>query len=308
MLFTYQQQVQRFLRDANQTFINPEDLRNYINQSRRQIALRTQCVRVLAPTTSSIRAATITAAGSGYVTPVATISAPDYPNGSAEFPLGAQATATVTQLGGVISNIDIDYGGSGYYQPVITITDSTGPGTGATATLTVGPISQTENGQEIYRYSDIPLENFPGVEEVFWVNSVSLIYANYRYSLMTYSFSTYQAKIRNFPLSYRYVPSVCAQLGRGTAGSLYLYPVASASYQLELDCFCLPSDLENDQSEEAIPQPWQDCVPWYAAHLAFLELQNFNAANYYDQLTNKRISDYSTWTAPRRSSNRYGRW
>ena len=307
-LHEYMKGVQRLLRDQAQTYINPADIIGYINESRRQIALRTQCVRILTPVSGQVVTATITNGGTGYVDPVATITAPDFPDQGTTNPGGAQATATVTQLGGVVTNIDISYGGSGYLAPTITITDATGPGANATATLNISPISQTVENQEIYNFSDLPLGNFPGVGEVFWVNSVSIIYAAYRYSMMTYSFSTYQALIRNYPKSYLYVPSICAQLGQGTAGSLYVYPVPSQAYQLEFDCFCLPMDLTTDDTPEAIPQPWQDCVKWYAAHLAFLELQNLNAANYYAQLTDKRIDDYSGWARPRKVSNRYGRW
>lgn len=304
----YTQQVMRFTRDQNQQFLNPDDLKVYINRARREIALRTQSVRVLSPVCGSVTTATITAGGSGYVDPVATITPPDFPAGTYEFPNGAQATAIVTQIGGVISNITITYGGEGYFQPVITITDASGPGTGAAATVQISPIMQTQDGQEIYSFRQIPLTNFPGVGEVFWINSVSIIYASYRYSFMCYSFSTYQALIRNYPRQYQYVPSVFGQLGRGTNGSIYAYPVASANYQLECDCFCLPQDLIDDQSEEAIPQPWCDYVPYYAAHLAYLDMQNLNAANYYLSLYDSRVDKVSAWAAPRRVSNRYGRW
>ncbi len=312
MLYTYLQQVQRFIRDSDQKYINPADLTVYVNRARRNIALRTQSVRILSPVYGSVTTASITNGGTGYSNPVATISAPDFPGGTLLDPNGAQATATVQQIGGVITNIAITYGGQGYFSPVITITDNvtlpTVAGTGATATVAITPIMQTQGGQEVYNFDQIPLENFPGVAEVFWVNSVSIIYASFRYSLMCYSFSTYQALLRNYPRSYQYIPSVFAQLGRGTSGSLYCYPVASAPYQLELDCFCMPSDLLDDESEEAIPQPWQDLVPHLAAHYAFLELQNLNAANYFMTLFEKNMTDYSSWASPRRVSNRYGRW
>jgi hypothetical protein len=305
----YMKMTQRFIRDSNQTFINPDDVRIYVNRARRELALRTQSVRILTPVAGGVTAATITAAGSGYVDPVATISAPDFPDGGFAAPLGTQATATCQQIGGVITNINITNGGAGYFSPVITITDNnSGPGTGATATVAVSPLMQTQAGQEIYTFDKIPLANFPGVGEVFWVNSVSLIYSAYRYRMMTYSFSTYQALIRNYPRQYMYVPSVCAQLGQGTKGSLYVYPVPSAGYQMEWDCFCLPSDLTDDQSVEALPGPWTDCVPYFAAHLAFLELQNLNAANYYFSLYEKMAGNYSSFTRSRKVSNPYGRW
>jgi hypothetical protein len=308
MLNEYLRQTMSLARDQSQKYLNPQDLISYINQSRRMIALRTQCVRIKTFPQGAVRTATITAPGSGYVNPVATISAPDFTTGALLNPLGSQATALVQQQQGAITNISITNGGSGYFSPVIAIADASGPGHGATATLQITPITQTQNGQEIYNFSDIPLSDFPGVAEVFWVNSVAIIYAAFRYVLMKYSFTTYQAKIRNYPTSYTYVPSVCAQLGQGTSGSLYMYPVASASYQLELDCFCLPSDLTDDTSFEAIPQPWQDCVQWYALHLAYLDLQNLNAAEYYRKLADARITDFSAWGRPYGRSNPYGRW
>ncbi len=305
-LDAYVQQVQRFLRDQSQKYVNPQDIISYVNRARREIALRTQSVRILTPVSGGITTATITAAGSGYTAPTVTISAPDFPNGQQPFPNGDQATADAIVVGGQISQINISNGGSGYFQPQITITDPTG--TGATATVAITPIMQTQQGQEVYNFDQIPLSNFPGVGEVFWVNSVSVIFSAYRYSFMCYSFSTYQAMIRNYPLAYQYVPSVFAQLGRGTKGSLYCYPVASQPYQLELDCYCLPSDLTDDQSEEAIPSPWTDIVPYFATHLAYLELQNLNAAQYYLGLHDQMMGKYSGWTAQRRVSNRYGRW
>ncbi len=307
-LFEYQKQVQRFIRDSDQVFINPDDIRNYVNRARRNIALRTQCVRIVSPVYGQVTTATITNAGSGYVNPVATISGPDFPGGTLINPNGAQATATVQQIGGVISNISITYGGDGYFQPTITISDSGGPGVNATATVAITPIMQTQGGQEVYNFSQIPVQNFPGVGQVYFANSVTIIYASFRYSLRVYSFSTYQALIRNYTRAYQYVPSIFAQVGRGTNGSLYCYPVASQPYQMEIDAFCLPIDLTDDESEEAIPQPWQDLIPHLAAHYAFLELQNLNSANYYLKLFDSQMNDYSSWAAPRQVTNRYGRY
>lgn len=307
-LNNYLKQVQGLIRDRSQVYLNPSDLISYVNQGRREVALRTRCVRRLTPISGQVVTATITNGGTGYVNPVATISAPDFPSGYNPSPNGAQATAVAQQIGGVVTQIDITFGGYGYFSPVITITDANGgPGTGATATLTTTPTNTTQNGQEVYRFADLNMSSFPGVGPVFFVNSISILYASFRFSCLIYSFSEYQALVRNWVQGYRYVPSISTQFGRGTDGSMYLYPIASAPYQMEFDCACLPADLETDQDYDTIPQPWSDCVQYFAAHLAFLELQNLNAAQWYLNRFDSITNDHSAWAVPRRVSNRYGR-
>lgn len=51
--------------------------------------------------------------------------------------LGSGAMASAVLVGGVITGITLDSPGAGYVDPVVTITDASGPGTGATATATL---------------------------------------------------------------------------------------------------------------------------------------------------------------------------
>jgi hypothetical protein len=74
--------------------------------------------------TTGVSYATITAGGSGYTAPVVNI----YGDGT-----GAKAYATVEN--GVVTGITISSVGTGYTQALISITDSTGSGASATATL-----------------------------------------------------------------------------------------------------------------------------------------------------------------------------
>lgn len=305
-LFQYMKDVTRLLRDSNQELLNPGDLIEYINRARREIAMRSECLRVLPPTSGAVQAITVTNGGSGYTNPTVTVSAPDTPAGGPLYPGGSQATAVATVSAGVITNIDVTYGGSSYFQPLVTITDATG--TGATATAVVSPILTLNTQQEVYYFKDIPLTNFPGYKEVYAVRSVSLIYANYRYSLPMYAFSTYQAMIRQYPFQYVFVPTMCSQFGQGASGSLYFYPLPAQSYQLEIDCQCWPQDLLTDQDVEAIPDPWTQAVAWLAAHYCYLELQNLNAANYYMGLVNDYMVRYRRAATPGRVSNPYGRY
>jgi len=307
VLFKYLQDLQGFVRDRGQKILNPTDLISYINRTRREIAERTQCIRVLTPVSGPITEIQVTNPGSNYSNrPTVTISPPDQPNGALPNPGGMQATATAVVVGGKIAGISLTNGGDGYFQPTVTITDTTG--TGATATAITSPINVTSLQQEVYPFSKAALGNSPGVSSVFAVKSVSIIYANYRYSLPCYPFTVYQAMIRQYPTQYLYVPVVMGQYGQGANGSLYMYPIPSAAYQMEWDCFCLPVDLQTDQDYEAIPQPWQDAVAIGAAVYAYEELQNWNSARYYQDKFDNYVHRYSAYARPGRMINPYGRY
>lgn len=306
-LFDYMKQVQRLMRDGNQTEFNPADLIEYINRARRQVAIQTQCIRVIPPIAGQVETITVTAGGTGYSSsPTVTVSAPDSPRGAILYPTGAQATAVATVVSGIITDIQVTFGGDGYFQPTVTITDSTG--TGATATAATTPINITVLGQEIYNFSDLPLQNFPGVKEVLNVRTISVLFANWRYTCLRYPFAMYQAYIRRYPLNYQYVPEVVAQVGQGTSGSIYAYPLANAPYQWEFDCICLPIDLQTNDDVEAIPNPWTDAVPFLACYYAMLELGNLNGARFYKQEFDDFVARYSAGARPGGVAvNPYGR-
>jgi hypothetical protein len=308
-LFTYLKQTQRFIRDSRQELVDPNDLIDYINQARRETAMRAAAIRVLPPISGAVTQIVISSGGTDYGSPVVTISDPDSPSGYRPYPNGKQATAIAEQISGVITSINVSFGGAGYFQPIVTITDADDTGSGAAA-YAITTINNTLNeGQEVYPFSGIDLSPFPGVESIYLVRGVSIIYSNYRYSLPQYSFSVYQAMIRQYVASqYQYVPTFCSQFGQGTSGSLYLYPPPSQQYQLEWDCQCLPSDLTTDQDYEPLPDPWTDAVPFYAAYLAMIELQNWNSARTFEAEFEKRLQVRQRATRPGRLSNPYGRW
>lgn len=309
-LFDYMQQTQRFLRDAKQEFLNPEDLIAYINRARREIAMRAQCIRRLTPISGSIITIEVDNTDSDNLysdNPTITITSPDFPSGQGPYPGGLQATASAVVNNGVIEQITVENGGYGYYQPTVTIEDDTG--SGATAEVTeMTFINQLDQAQEVYNFNDVDLSMYPGVESVYMVKSVSLLFSQFRYSLACYDFSTYQALIRAWSQQWQYVPAACAQYGQGTGGSFYMYPIPSQAYQLEWDCLCLPSDLIDNQSVEALPQPWTDAVAYWAASLAFEELQNLNAATYYMKKFDTMLQRYSDYARPGRRTNPYGRY
>lgn len=61
--------------------------------------------------------------------------------------------------------------------------------------------------------------------------------------------------------------------GSMSSGSLYIDPLPDQIYVLTLDCVGYPQALAADTDVEAIPYPFSDAVPYFAAYLALLSAQ-----------------------------------
>ena len=281
MLTLYQTQVQNLLgTGATGNLYSTSFLNASINEARRQVAMRGQCVRALSPIAGPISAITVSSGGSGFVTaPIIGISQPDFPTGFLPFPNGEQAAATATISGGSVATVGLTNPGAGYFMPAITITS--GGGAGASAAAIINNITYTNSGQEQYSFASIlPAVQsiYSGIQSIVSIRSVAFIWGTYRYVRIACSFSRYQAYVRTYSNAYEYIPAVVTQYGQGVAGTLFMYPVPNSQYQFECDCSCLPIDLVDDTTYEAIPQPWQDCVQYYATYKAFLSNQRWTDA------------------------------
>lgn len=269
MLYDYLKRVQILVGyDQNETFYNIEDLTAFINTARQEVAAQGQCIRLLTPCQGSILTLTVTKGGHGYTAPTLSISVPDAPSGSLPYPSGAQATGTLQQIGGVLTNASVNFGGGGYFAPNVTISDPTG--TGGAVTAQVSPLNQALYSQEEYQFAGINLTPFPGIGAILAVRSVSFIWNQWQWTASRVSFSKYQALIRQYVSTFFAPPVWLCQFGQGVAGSIKIYPLPDQSYQMQWDVSCLPLDLVDDTSYEAIPDPWRVAVPYYAAHIALL--------------------------------------
>jgi hypothetical protein len=69
------------------------------------------------------------------------------------------------------------------------------------------------------------------------------------------------------------IPAVMAQQGQGLAGTLFFSPIPNASFTLSLDVVAVAIALVDDTTVEAIPYPWTDAIPFYAAWLGMMNEQ-----------------------------------
>lgn len=75
------------------------------------------------------------------------------------------------------------------------------------------------------------------------------------------------------------VPKRWAQQGQGSAGTIFLDPIPNAAHVLSMDVAALPSALVLDTDPEALPYPWQDAVPFFAAFYGFMYAQQQDLAD-----------------------------
>lgn len=294
-LTTYQQETQRLLHDPSGAYYSLPDLTAYINIARGQVALESQSVRVLV--CGSISSVTIAAGGTGYTAPIVSVG------GS-----GMGAVITPQLSGGVITSCTVNSGGTSYdtvANTTLTVTDATGSGARLTPVL-VGS-NLTVVGQEIYPFSTVlaaAQQINSGVQSILGVNSISVSWGAMKPMLDRRTWTDFQANFRAWTTGYISQPAVWAQFGQGVNGSVYLCPIPSEVLNMDWDVFCGPIALSSGTTPEAIPYPWTDCVPYYAAFLAYSNSQQSEKADgmlkiYNNQMKRARaMSDSSFIPSP----------
>jgi hypothetical protein len=67
-------------------------------------------------------------------------------------------------------------------------------------------------------------------------------------------------------------PRVWSELQQGDLGTMFLNPLDNA-YTLAIRARCIPVDLVDDNTPDAIPYGWSDAVPFLAAWYCYMSLQ-----------------------------------
>lgn len=262
-LTTYQQDTQRLLHDPSGTYFSLSDLTTYINDARNQIALESQCVRVLV--CGVISSIGVTAGGASY-SAATTVAA----TGS-----GMGAVLTPNRSGGAITSVTVVAGGTSW-DATTTVAATDTAGSGATFTVTQVGNNLTVVNQEIYTYASrnaAAAAINSGISSIIGVMGVSVSWGSMKPTLQRRAWNDFQAYYRAWTTGYQGQPAVWAQYGQGLGGSLYLCPIPSQIMNMDWDCFCTPIPLVDDTTAEAISYPWTGAVKYYAAYLAYANSQ-----------------------------------
>lgn len=150
----------------------------------------------------------------------------------------------------------------------------------------------TVTDQRAYSFADIDIgvSATNGIEAVFNVRRINYGVGDGQAYVTPRAWEWFDQYCMNDPVPFgsdnqgaRY-PQVWSQYGQGGAapaggvgayqsGSFYLNPIPDSVYTLYCDCVCYPITLVDDTTPEAIPYPFTDAVPFFAAWYCLLSTQ-----------------------------------
>jgi hypothetical protein len=214
---------------------------------------------VLLPSTGPINSISVTAGGGSYTSDPAVVITG----------VGTGAAAHSVRVGNSVSSVVVDTAGTGYDKTTtISFTGGGGSGAAATANLTV---NNALLAQEVYTFPALTAVAAltSGVASILGVISISVSWGAMKPTLKQTTWSDFQAFFRAYSTGLQSFPAVWAQYMYGSNGSVYVYPLPSQNTQWDWDTWCKPIDLIDDTTAEAIPYPWTDAIPFYAAHFAY---------------------------------------
>ena len=283
----YTLQVQQLVHDTAGIDFSVADLASFVNNARNHVALDFHNVRTLFqnaslisqqeqyPIFSGVCGLTILSGGAHYTAPTITIAAP---GGT-----GVTATAQAVVTAGVISQINMLNYGLGY---ALTTANPTGP--------VVNVTDLTGSGAQLQAM----VEN-----NVFDINSISVLWGLQRYTLGWLPYTMFDAFCRA-NMQLRRQPAVWTT--HTEQNLLFVYPIPDQAYVINIDAIALPYPLNNptDVDSQIIP-PVNDCVQYWAAHLALLKMQNFEQADYYNKKYASRVGEIIRTKQDRRIMNIY---
>lgn len=222
----------------------------YINSARSQLALEAECVRFLYGLDGMFTGTGTFTSGNTVITGIA--STVGLQVGWGLWGNNVASNATIVSFTGT------------------TITMSaaaTGSGTNSFSTQI-----QTTTNQEIYPLASTVNSN-AGILNIIQVKSVAVNFGgsqgSNQYMLRQTDFTALQAYYRFYGPNLVGNPAVWARY----QNNIYLRPIPSQPYPMQWDTVCSVIPLVDDSTVEAIPYPFTDAVPYYAAYLALMNSQ-----------------------------------
>lgn len=151
---------------------------------------------------------------------------------------------------------------------------------GSTSASTFNTIS----GQERYPYigfgNQYLNQQYRGLRGIRDVITCSVSWGGTsRPSLDWMPWEDFQSYLRSNQVLVTNYPSVFSIYNDGEAGEVWLYPVPQSISEMEWDTFCTCADLVDNNTFDAIPDPFRSGVKFYAAGRVYEDSMRYEAAS-----------------------------
>lgn len=280
-LSDYIAQTRVLLHDPNAADYTDAQLTPLINNARLRVAQDLRCViqfitglntitqQESYPLTGFVGGVVVTKGGAGY----AATTGVTFSGGG-----GTGAAAQVIVSAGVIQAINMTSWGGGYTStPAATLTN-VGTGTGATFNVVAGL-----NIHDILQIT------------VLWSMPPSAL----ALTLSWLPFGAFQAFCRAYRATFANPGAFTVHYGttnpqslQGDARAFYTYPISNQPYPMEMNVSILPNPLAAAiDVDYQLLSPWNDAVQYFAAHLGYLGLQQYQQAGVMKGLYDGRLKE-----------------
>lgn len=133
---------------------------------------------------------------------------------------------------------------------------------------------KTVAGQRQYDFADIDVAAVnPAVSAPFNARFLWYVIGDGQAAMRPRGWPWFAQYKLNNPVPATGLPQVWSQYGQGDSGSIFIDPIPDDVYTIVCDTVCVPIALVDDTTVEAIPYPWTDAVPFFAAYYALLSAQ-----------------------------------
>lgn len=139
----------------------------------------------------------------------------------------------------------------------------------------------TVGAQQAYDFADIDTgtPSVTGIDGVYNLRQVRVGLGDGSLVLTVRPYPWFESYYLNSVVPPTGPPTVWSQYSQGVTGSFYLWPIPDSVLILTADTVCKPVDLADNTTVEAIPYPWTDAVPYFAAYYAYLAAQRTDDAD-----------------------------
>ena len=158
----------------------------------------------------------------------------------------------------------------------------------------------TTTSQNIYTFASLNpyVQTTPGVNQIQGVFSVAVSQGTIKPVLDQLPWQAMQAYMLSYNNQFTSYCTAWSQYSYGTNGSIYLWPIPSGAFPTDIDTYCLPIALATDTDVEAIPYPWTEAVPYYAAYWALMNAQRLEEAKFMKEEYMRCLTDARSMSTP----------